>query len=352
MNVVGTGQVARVLSFDAESQLSAVPTLSAGPGALFQGLKNGQTALIQETGFLYVLSFSQQTPDGSLVLATRDDSDRRWLKTGGGDGPTPSTVATEFPISGDGTVEDPVTTTTANLLAALALVGVEPTFASLRHPSVLQYAPTLLRAIPLNTYNVSTDWEVAAPVGTGLFQPDITKQGGVFKCMSGGTAGGVQVGRTRDAAATNRAAWVSNQKLVPWAISMEIVRKTAIFAAANSMIMGFNDATVDVGLMYYGLAGGGTTKYTLRVNGGAGTNVDTGVLFSAIDVPTILTLLYDLTSLSLLVDDVKVGTPLTDLSNFGTAACYLRSFFSNGVTSTNGQFEINNAAIFTPLPGV
>lgn len=64
-------------------ELADIPTKAEGPGALNQGLPSGQQALSQESGVVYVLSVSAAAPDGSTVIATKDDPDRRWLAVGG-----------------------------------------------------------------------------------------------------------------------------------------------------------------------------------------------------------------------------------------------------------------------------
>lgn len=76
----------QVISVPSVASLGTLPTVNAGPGALFTGLPSGQTALIGATGEIFSLEVSSLTVDGITVLATMDDPTRQWILSAGGTG--------------------------------------------------------------------------------------------------------------------------------------------------------------------------------------------------------------------------------------------------------------------------
>ncbi len=84
------------LTFETVDDVAATPTLSHGPGAQFQGLRNGTTAFSEDVGVAFTLQASTATVNGTTVLACSDDPTRRWkVSSGGGGGGTvgPTEVA-------------------------------------------------------------------------------------------------------------------------------------------------------------------------------------------------------------------------------------------------------------------
>lgn len=119
-------RITRAIALDTAEEISALRTAGGGPGSLFPGLPNGQPAVLMELGYEYVLQPSNTTPDGVLVLATRDDPDRRWLKIGGagGQGVTSLIAGTDIELSqgtGDVTVTSIAIVRVADIAALTAL---------------------------------------------------------------------------------------------------------------------------------------------------------------------------------------------------------------------------------------
>ncbi len=213
-----------------------------------------------------------------------------------------------------------------------------------RQASVLTIAPTLTEAHPLSTLAVLPDWNTAAATTTGLFQGYTSTNGGALQVKSGTTAGGVQIGRSVD---PNQGRWSSNQKTQPWAIALRLQIATTPDAQTTMNFVSMYDGTVEIMLACHGATS--TTNFTLRANGGAANNTDTGqAMVVAGGAYHNVAMVFDTTTLWLVYDDVKVNTGMTNLANFGTASAYIRSYATNGVTAANQEFHLSQVCVYTP----
>ncbi len=225
-------------------------------------------------------------------------------------------------------------------------VGVDVipnTWATQRQPAILAIAPTLTEAHPLTTMNLTPDWEDGAAVGSADVGPSGVANGGSLRALTGATPNSVRVCRTLNAA--SGAIWVTNQKTVPWAIAMRIKIGTTPDAQTLLCLMSMATASTDVMLAVHGATS--TTTLTLRVNGSGANNTDTFQPF-VVGAYHNLALVFDLTTLWLVYDDVKISTGMTNLSNFDPAVAFARFFPSNGTTAANQRFDICQAAVYTP----
>ncbi len=291
------------------NELSDIPTLGDGPGAMFTGIRDGQGAFVAQTGTLWTLQASSD-PVSSTCALTRDDPSRRWKETSGGGGG----AGTVTNVSGTAPIQV-ATGTTTPVISIDAATDSLPGSLSAADKTFIDYlaarwenaqAGVLGALIP----GLSFEAMKFGLAGSGAITASLAAQSGDALIEGGGITG---PGGYRMLGLTNYQAMLSKK----WAWGFE----------GTLPVVGTDES--DVG--YFGAVAGHYVAFNTNVandathvcfllaNGGTPTKIVTSLV--ADNVKRTYSATFDLTTVKVYANGVQIGSTatLTQLGDFAAA---------------------------------
>lgn len=241
--------------------------------------------------------------------------------------------------------------------AQLAGVGLSPPdgWAEARGRAIRLIAPTLTEVIQFGTHGISTDLvpttgggvtavvqvaedvpgsiRIATVSGANSYKPIAIKDYGVLKSVPVLSA---------------------NQKTKPWAVATRIRQVTA-FTTTEAAVFGGMESLDASSFAVAGLGFGDSTHLGLRVRTGADTiqnyngSGGSSVALAEVGVFHNCTIVFDMTTVWLLYDDVKMTPGITDLSQLPSSPGTLARMYVNSVLATaNREMTLSKVAVYMP----